>query len=204
LSCCVVSCLCPQRPLSPMLRSGRGCPRACSIFFPRTDRRPCDSGARRPWGDREATAASLGREYAGIGREFVGGPWVAIRSRSRPPRHRSVPATAKGLAPTPEPGAASASIPALQMRHSSTRTPPPRQRPSGNDRVIGIRPADSVSASGPAPAYRFSRAPVSSRLASFRSAYWSTPAACSRQPTNRLGERPCIRHLDIHIRIDCR
>jgi hypothetical protein len=57
---------------------------------------------------REATATSLRKEYARVGRETVGGPWVSIGSMPRPPLHRIVPALAEGLAPTPEPGAASA------------------------------------------------------------------------------------------------
>jgi hypothetical protein len=143
---------------------------------------------------------SAGRTLA-LDAKTVGRPRVVIRSTSRPPRHRSVPATAKGLAPTPEPGAASASIAALQVRLRSTHTSPHRQRPSGNDRVIGIRRAYGVTPSGPASAYRFPRVLGSRRLASFRSAYWSTPVACSRHSTNRPGERPCLMRLDRHAQM---
>jgi hypothetical protein len=57
---------------------------------------------------REAIATSLRKEYSRVGRETVGGPWLSIGSTSRPPLHRSVPARAEDLAPTPEPAAASA------------------------------------------------------------------------------------------------
>ena len=111
-----------------MRRSGRGCFRERSIFF----RGPIDgrvTGGLAALGDgRAATATSLRKEYARAGRENVGGPWVSIGTTSRPPLHRSVPARAEGLAPTPEPGAASVSIPALPVYLNGARAPPPRQR----------------------------------------------------------------------------
>ena len=95
-----LACSGPQVPLPTMRRSGRGCFRECSNFF----RGPIDgrvTGGLTALGDgREATETSLRKEYARTGRETVGGPWVSIRSTSRPPLHRSVPARADGLAPT--------------------------------------------------------------------------------------------------------
>jgi hypothetical protein len=49
---------------------------------------------------RGTTATSLPREYAAIGRETVGILRVAIRSISKPRRHRPVPAAAKGFTST--------------------------------------------------------------------------------------------------------
>jgi hypothetical protein len=91
-----------------MRRSGRGCFTDPSIFF----RGPIDgrvTGGLAALGDgREATATSLRKEHARAGRETVGGRLASIGSTSKRPLHQSVPALAEGLAPTPEPSAASA------------------------------------------------------------------------------------------------
>ena len=195
-------CSGPRVPLPTMRRSGRGCFRECSIFF----RGPIDgrvTGGLAALGDgREATATSLRKEYArwtrnrrrpvGLDRLDVEAPTAPIRA-------------GEGRGPGADAGTGCgfrvdsrlAGAPQWDAHAAAPATP------SGNDRVIGIRPAYSVSASRPAPAYRFPRAPVSSRLASFRSVSWSIPAAGSRHPerTNRLGERPCLVRLDRHARM---